>query len=151
MWLAVGLLLLEVILLVRAWRRTIRTSYGCRDCGYDLTGISEDASRCPECGGDLAVCAFIGSTVRRRLRSRGIRCLAVILVAGVGLMLVHPWRLPYAPTWVLTNIDLPVVRWRGRMLTSDQTQGLVWRELKSRLIRDTPTITEIDDLGNYNL
>ena len=152
-WLAVGLLLLEVALLVRAWWGTIRTNYGCRDCGYDLTGIPGDASRCPECGGDLAVCALTGSVVvRRRLRSRGIRCLAVILLAGVGLMLVQPWRLPYTPTWVLTNIDLPVVRWRGRMLTPDHTHGLVWRELKSRLIRDGPSIkTVIDDRGNYEL
>ena len=42
MWLTVALLLLGVVLLVRAWRMTVRTNRECGDCGYDLTGIPKD-------------------------------------------------------------------------------------------------------------
>ena len=44
MWITVGLLLLGVILLVWAWRMTLRKNQECRDCGYDLTGIPEEAA-----------------------------------------------------------------------------------------------------------
>ena len=139
MWITVGLLLLGVILLVWAWRMTLRKNQECRDCGYDLTGIPKDATRCPECGGDLAVCVLTPErsiTAGRRLRSRGIGCLAAGLLAGVGLTLVHPWRIPLTPTWVLTNIDLPVIRWRGTESTQAYAPHFrVWDELNSRLIR----------------
>ena len=139
MWLTVALLLLGVVLLVRAWRMTVRTNRECGDCGYDLTGIPEDAARCPECGGELATCAITpkGSvTTRRRLRSRGIRCIVASLVAGAVLMLVHPWRLTHTPTWVLANIDLPMIRWRGlHSPRSTFLNGQVWKALNARLLR----------------
>ena len=133
MWLTVALLLLGVVLLVRAWRMTVRTNRECGDCGYDLTGIPEDAARCPECGGELATCALTpeGSvTARQRLRSRGIRCIVASLVAGAVLMLVHPWRLAHTPTWVLANLDLPLIQWRDVRASQRYTANeRIWRAL----------------------
>ena len=51
----------------------------CRRCGYDLTGRSGDATRCPECGADLA--RRRATRVGHRRRRPGL------IVAGIGLAL----------------------------------------------------------------
>lgn len=86
----------------------------CRRCDYDLTGMTGDTRRCPECGSGLGPRDVIQSSGPDALRQARpvFRVLGSIsALAGVTFLLValeaSPRRLPWTPTWYLVRFDLP--------------------------------------------
>lgn len=56
----------------------------CRGCGFDLSGIAWDGSRCPECGRSLTARAVRIGHRRRRGWRIAIGSLVVLIVVGAG-------------------------------------------------------------------
>ena len=80
-----SLLLAGLVLLVRGLRgRRVGDEPRCRECGYNLTGIT--SSRCPECGGTINEAEVVFGVRRRRRFSLALGAvLSGIAVLGLGL------------------------------------------------------------------
>ena len=86
----------------------------CRECDYDLTGMTPDTRRCPECGNRLGPRDVIQSSGADALRQarpvfRVLGSIAALVGAGFLLTALEasPRRLPWTPTWYLVRFDLP--------------------------------------------
>ncbi|MCH2161366.1 MAG: hypothetical protein MK085_05785 [Phycisphaerales bacterium] len=113
--LGAGFLFIGLVTLL-ASIRFIRPGAGqrCRKCDYDLSGMTIDTRRCPECGKSLGPRDVIQTTGADSMKQARpvFRVLgSVATLVGVILLLValegSPRRLPWTPTWYLLQFDLP--------------------------------------------
>jgi len=111
MW---GLLIVSVMLLILGWRgRRLGDHPHCRKCEFNLTGLPDDKTSCPECGANLRHPR--AKVSGQRVRRKWMMAIAPLLLLVVGGLIAYP-RLDinyyqYAP-------DLLLVR----MLGSDQAR-----------------------------
>jgi hypothetical protein len=139
--LTISLLLLGILLLVLSirGRRVGETRY-CRECAFDLTGIttatSRDPSRCPECGTDTSAPRAVVLGSRRRspiFISLAIVLLLVTLGAGAwtAASAKPDWN-RHKPTWLLM---LEATRLRGDVQAAAAAE-LAMRHAQSPLAPD---------------
>lgn len=104
------LLLISLPLLYLGWRgRVVGSQPVCRKCGFDLTGLPETSTNCPECGSDLRRpnATRRGHLLRRRgmLWTGGILLFMGLAFGGLlGIVGAHDANFnPYKPLWMLVR------------------------------------------------
>jgi len=80
------LLVVSVLLVTTGWRgRRVGAEPHCKACGFDLSGLTDEQPRCPECGADVGEPSAIVPGVRqRRPRRLGVGLAGLALCATLG-------------------------------------------------------------------
>lgn len=97
-----------VVLFVLGWRgRRLNDHPVCRKCRFNLFGLPEATTRCPECGRDITSPRAVRVGVRKR-RPVMLTLGVLLLLIGIGLGGLSTWSRvravdwnPYKPTWLL--------------------------------------------------
>lgn len=111
LWLTVSALVAALggALLVLGWRgRRIGEVPRCRGCEFDLTGLGENVSSCPECGRSITTARGVVIGTRRKLgwmMAVGAFVLVAGLLVGTGAVLSGQAQLAaYMPYWMLERL-----------------------------------------------
>lgn len=141
LWL-VAVILTGLVLLVLGWRgRRINTKPCCKQCGFDLTGVIETGTTCPECGSGIKLEKFVRVGQRKRMYSLvalGLPLvvlplipLAVVLFATVTRSDLAKYKPVSLLLWEARNLEKPdVAKAVAELLDRQRNGGLGEGEYK---------------------